>query len=111
MLAKFDLFEVFGRTVPVRALSWHPVPDNWVPKSVPPLERIPEELPQAAQPERGAHQNREASRKTFLLGRQELISLKVSNLDQTATSKERRFVRVRPDRAAPPSPPTPQPPG
>ena len=35
----------------------------------------------------------------------------VSNLDQTATTKERMFLRVGPDRAAPPIPPTPQPHG
>jgi hypothetical protein len=42
----------------------------------------------------------------LLLGRQLLISLKVSNIDRTAT-KERMILHVRPPERQPPSPDTP----
>jgi hypothetical protein len=46
----------------------------------------------------------------FVVGRQLLITLKVSNFDQTAT-KECMILHVRPPERQPLSPPTPQPPG
>ena len=57
------------------------------------------EVPQKKSP-RGARAAREAK---------VLISLAI--LTRQPLSKERRFLRARPDRAAPPIPPTPQPPG